>query len=56
MLDGQWKLVQLNRNGRGISHIFFGDDLLLFGDASFAQARFMGHILADFCVASLAKG
>lgn len=37
------------KKGPEVSHIFFVDDLLLFGEASFSQARLMEHILAEFC-------
>lgn len=44
-----WRPVRLARQGPVLSHIFFADDLLLFGEASFSQARLMEHLLADFC-------
>lgn len=47
--DKQWKPIQVARGGPDISHIFFTDDLLLFGEASFSQARMMEHLLAKFC-------
>lgn len=45
----QWRPVNLSRQGPKVSHVFVADDLLLFGEASFSQARFMEYILADFC-------
>lgn len=45
----QWSAVQPTSGGPKLSHIFFADDLLLFSEASFSQARLMEHILADFC-------
>lgn len=47
--EKRWSLVKASRTSPGISHIFFSDDLMLFGDASFAQARLMEHLLATFC-------
>lgn len=44
-----WTPVRLARPGPMVSHIFFADDLLLVGEASFSQARVMEHILAQFC-------
>lgn len=44
-----WKPVRIARNGPMVSHIFFADDLLLFGKTSFSQARTMEYILAQFC-------
>lgn len=32
-----------------LSHIFFVDDLPLFGETSFSQARIIKFLLADFC-------
>lgn len=32
-----------------MSHIFFADDLLLFGEASFSQACKMEFLLAELC-------
>lgn len=46
---GQWAALTPSRGGPAISHVFFADDLLLFGAASFSQARVMDHVLADFC-------
>lgn len=44
-----WKPIRLSRQGPSVSHIFFADDLLLFGEASFSQAHLMEHVLAVFC-------
>lgn len=44
-----WDAVKLGSGGPTISHMFFADDLLLFGRASFSQARVMDRILAKFC-------
>lgn len=44
-----WTLVKLARCGPHLSHVFFADDLLLFSEASFAQARVMEHVITDFC-------
>lgn len=39
----------MSRTGPTISHIFFTDDLLLFGEASFSQARVMEHLIGSLC-------
>lgn len=45
----QWSAVSVSRGGPKLSHIFFADDLLLFGEASFSQAQVMEYTLAQFC-------
>lgn len=32
-----------------MSHLFFADDLLICGEASYSQARLMEHVLREFC-------
>lgn len=46
--EKRWSPIRVARDNPGISHIFFADDLLLFGEASFSQARMMEHLLATF--------
>ena len=41
--------------GTPLSHLFFADDLLLFAEASSAQALFINSVLDDFCLSSGAK-
>lgn len=48
----QWRACRVRRDGPMISHLFFADDLLLFGEASCWQARRMHDILSDFCAQS----
>lgn len=45
----QWMPKRLTKNGQPLSHLFFADDLTLFGLASFSQARLMEHIMSNFC-------
>lgn len=47
--DKRRKPIKVVGNTTHLSHIFFADDLLLFGHASFFQARVMKFILAHFC-------
>lgn len=47
--DKRRKPINVAGNTTHLSHIFFADDLLLFGHASFFQARVMEFILAHFC-------
>lgn len=49
MLKKHWRLVQLNRVGSPLSHLFFADDLLLFGQGAYSQAKLMEHIIQSFC-------
>nr|BAE79385.1 unnamed protein product [Ipomoea batatas] len=47
-----WKPVHITRGGTGISHLFFADDLMLFGEASEHQAQIMFDCLDSFSNAS----
>lgn len=47
--EKEWKPLKASRSGPSISHLFFADDLLLFGTASMQQAQVMEMILAEFC-------
>src|ERR1044072_9038608 len=50
--SGDWSPIKLTRTGPPISHLFFADDLLLFGEASIAKTTTMMACLNDFCLAS----
>lgn len=41
--------MQASRGGPFVSHVFFADDLLLFGEASERQAIVMENVLRTFC-------
>lgn len=45
----KWTAVTLGHGGPKISHIFFADEFLLFGRASFSQAWVMESMLVEFC-------
>lgn len=47
--DHDWKPLQVSRGGPFISHLFFADDLILFGKASTNQAFLMKNCLDEFC-------
>lgn len=44
----QWSPIRVTRASPGVSHIFFADDLLLFGEASFSQTRMIEHLMVVF--------
>lgn len=44
-----WQAVKVSKKGPTISHLFFADDLLLFGEATMKQAQIMEQILTEFC-------
>ena len=46
---GSWKCVKISRGGPEVSHLFFHDDLILFGQATSTQANIMRSCLATFC-------
>ncbi|GMI87280.1 hypothetical protein like AT3G24255 [Hibiscus trionum] len=52
VVAGRWKPVHLSRNGPGISHLFFADDLVLFAEASPEQLALIKGVLEDFCLCS----
>ncbi|KAK3211992.1 hypothetical protein Dsin_016698 [Dipteronia sinensis] len=47
--EGAWKSVKISIAGPEISHLFFADDLILFGQASVQQAKIMRECLDTFC-------
>jgi len=49
---GDWKPIVASRGGPSVASLFFADDLILFGEASLAQAKIIKDCLATFCKAS----
>ncbi|XP_042023782.1 uncharacterized protein LOC121771052 [Salvia splendens] len=49
---GVWKPFKFCKNGPILTHLFFADDLLLFGEAELMTAESILHVLEDFCDSS----
>ncbi|KAK3198861.1 hypothetical protein Dsin_022276 [Dipteronia sinensis] len=47
--SSRWKCIKVSRGGPSISHLFFADDLILFGDASLTQVGIMKECLDVLC-------
>ena len=45
---GLWKPIRVIRDGMGISHLFFTDDLLLFAEVKMSQIRLVIQVLKEF--------
>ncbi|KAH1098612.1 hypothetical protein J1N35_015533 [Gossypium stocksii] len=48
-LEKAFDQVRLSRGGPPLSHLFFADDLIIFGHANDNQARVIKTILDEFC-------
>lgn len=49
---GKWKPIVVARGGIGVTHLFFTDDLMLFGEASVDQIKFIMQCMEEFSKAS----
>ncbi|CAL1388700.1 unnamed protein product [Linum trigynum] len=49
---GTWKTIRISANGPALSHLFFADDLILFGESSMQQVSTIMQCLDDFSAAS----
>lgn len=47
--EGSWKGIKVSRNVCPISHLFFADDLILFGQTNVNTCKAMMEVLKDFC-------
>lgn len=52
VMDGRWDPVCTIRNGPGLSHLFFADDVLLFIKDKESQVKLLKEVLDNFCKAS----
>ncbi|KAK8709214.1 hypothetical protein V6N13_060239 [Hibiscus sabdariffa] len=50
--SGAWSPFRFSRNGSPLSHLFFADDLILYGHASLANAATIDYVLSDFSLYS----
>ncbi|CAN1125969.1 LINE-1 reverse transcriptase homolog [Linum perenne] len=50
--ENRWKPIKIGRNGPLLSHLFFADDLILFGEATELQGDVVMDCLQTFCSAS----
>ncbi|XP_050238477.2 uncharacterized protein LOC126687968 [Mercurialis annua] len=50
--NGDWAPIKLNRTGPNLSHLFFADDLILFGQATEDQSHTVNAILEEFSLSS----
>lgn len=46
--NGVWKAVAAARRALKVSHLFFANDLLLFGEASLLHAKTIDEVLQEF--------
>ncbi|KAK5812257.1 hypothetical protein PVK06_027680 [Gossypium arboreum] len=49
IVAGSWNSIRLSRSGPKLSHLFFTDDLVIFGKAEMNQAQVLKEILQRFC-------
>lgn len=47
--EGSWEPLMLSRRGSGLYHLFFADDILLFGRANEKGASCLKQVLDTFC-------
>lgn len=50
--SGDWKPIQFCRRGLSLSHLFYADDIILFGEASSCQVQVIKGVLDSFSQAS----
>lgn len=50
--EGQWKGIRVARNSDPITHLFFADDLILFGEDKINTCRAIMAVMDDFCFMS----
>lgn len=47
--EGEWKGIKVSRNSTPLTHLFFADDLILFGQDNMNTVKAMMEVLNEFC-------
>ena len=47
--NNSWKPIKASRSEPAFSHLFFADDLMLFGQASLKNSETIDEVLTTFC-------
>lgn len=50
--EGDWKGIKVSRNSTPLTHLFFADDLILFGQDNMNTVKAMMDVLNEFCMMS----
>lgn len=48
--EGGWKGIKVSINTSPLTHLFFADDLILFGQDNMSIVKAMMDVLNDFCL------
>lgn len=51
-MNGDWKGIKISRNIEALTHLFFVDDLVLFGQANKANCKVIMEVIHEFCALS----
>lgn len=50
--EGSWKGIKISKDSDELTHLFFADDLLIFGKANISNSKAIMEVLNEFCVLS----
>lgn len=51
-MTGDWKGIKISRNTDALTHLFFADDLVLFGQANISNCKAIMEVMNEFCMLS----